>query len=280
MLARRIPSILPTPSLNEILEMTRIHSVAGQLNPVKPLLQRRPFRSPHHSASAAGIIGGGKSPQPGEVSLAHQGVLFFDELPEYKREVLEALRQPLEDKLVTVTRVAATITYPADFIFVGSMNPCPCGNYGDPGRECRCSPGQLFRYRSKLSGPLIDRIDIQVEVPGIKFEHLQQTETGESSAEIRRRVEAARVKQRDKYKKIRVSSNARLRARHFEKYCPLTTEASQILHHSFQSLNLSMRAHDRIIKVARTIADLENSEEIEATHIAEAVQYRSLDRQG
>ena len=279
MLARRIPSILPAPTLEEILEMTRIHSVAGQLNPDKPLLTQRPFRSPHHSASTAGIIGGGKTPRPGEVSLAHRGVLFFDELPEYNREVLEALRQPLEDRTVSVTRVAATVTYPADFMFIGSMNPCPCGNYGDPRQECRCSPTQIFRYRSKLSGPLIDRIDIQVEMPGIKFEQLQQKEAGESSAEIRGRVNAARFKQHERYKRIKVISNAQLRSRHFEKYCPLSTEARQLLHQSFQSLNLSMRAHDRIIKVARTIADLDHSEIIGAPHIAEAVQYRNLDRQ-
>lgn len=279
MLARRIPSILPAPTIEEILEMTRIHSVAGQLNPDKPLLRTRPFRSPHHSASTAGIIGGGKVPRPGEVSLAHQGILFFDELPEYNREVLEALRQPLEDRTVTVTRVSASITYPADFMFVGSMNPCPCGNFGDPRLECRCSPSQIFRYRSKLSGPLIDRIDIQVEVPGIKFEQLQQKEAGESSADIRARVNKARHKQRERYKKVKVIANSQLRARHFEKYCVMSSEARQLLHLSFQHLKLSMRAHDRIIKVARTIADLDNSEIIEASHLGEAVQYRSLDRQ-
>ncbi len=278
MLARRIPSILPSPSLEEILEISRIHSVAGQLSSKKPLLNKRPFRSPHHSASTAGIIGGGKVPRPGEVSLAHHGVLFFDEMPEYNREVLEALRQPLEDRTVTITRAAATVSYPADFMFIGSMNPCPCGNYGDPRQECRCSPTQIFRYRSKLSGPLVDRIDIQVEVPGIKFEQLEQDETGESSAEIRSRVETTRSRQRERYKKIKVASNARLRSRHFEKYCPLTADARQLLHQSFQSLNLSMRAHDRIIKVARTIADMEEKEQIEPGHIAEAVQYRSLDR--
>lgn len=279
MLARRIPSILPAPTIDEILEMTRIHSVAGHLDPDKPLLRVRPFRSPHHSASTAGIIGGGKMPRPGEVSLAHRGVLFFDELPEYNREVLEALRQPLEDRIVTVTRVSASITYPADFMFIGSMNPCPCGNYGDPRRECRCSPTQIFRYRSKLSGPLIDRIDIQVEVPGIKFEQIEQKEAGESSINIRRRVDGARSVQRERYKRIRVISNAQLRSRHFEKYCPLSTEARQLLHQSFQHLKLSMRAHDRIIKVARTIADLDNSEIIGTSHVGEAVQYRSLDRQ-
>jgi len=279
MLARRLPSILPAPTLEEILEITRIHSVAGQLDKSKPLLAQRPFRSPHHSASTAGIIGGGKNPRPGEVSLAHQGVLFFDELPEYNREVLEALRQPLEDRIVTVTRVAATVTYPADFMFVGSMNPCPCGNYGNPQQECRCSPTQIYRYRSKLSGPLLDRIDIQVEVPGIKFEQLEKEKNAESSAEIRKRVNAASFKQHERYKKIRITSNNQLRSRHFEKYCPLTREAKQLLHQSFQNLKLSMRAHDRIIKVARTIADLDDSDQIETVHIAEAVQYRSLDRQ-
>ena len=279
MLARRLPSILPAPTLDEILEITRIHSVAGQLDKSKPLLAQRPFRSPHHSASTAGIIGGGKNPRPGEVSLAHQGVLFFDELPEYNREVLEALRQPLEDRIVTVTRVAATVTYPAGFMFVGSMNPCPCGNFGNPGQECRCSPTQIFRYRQKLSGPLIDRIDIQVEVPAIKLEELQQKKSGESSAAIRSRVEKSRAIQRERYKKIRITANAQLRSRHFEKYCPVSLEARRLLNQSFQSLKLSMRAHDRIIKVARTIADLADSERIETAHIAEAVQYRSLDRQ-
>lgn len=279
MLARRLPSILPAPTLDEILEITRIHSVAGQLDKSKPLLAQRPFRSPHHSASTAGIIGGGKNPRPGEVSLAHRGVLFFDELPEYNREVLEALRQPLEDRIVTVTRVAATVTYPADFMFVGSMNPCPCGNYGNPGQECRCSPTQIFRYRQKLSGPLIDRIDLQVEVPAIKLDRLLQEENGEPSAVIRNRVENARAIQRDRFKKIRVTANAQLQSRHFEKYCPLNTEARKLLNQSFQNLKLSMRAHDRIIKVARTIADLANAEQIETIHIAEAVQYRSLDRQ-
>ncbi|HED24468.1 MAG TPA: ATP-binding protein, partial [Firmicutes bacterium] len=278
MLARRFPSILPAPTMDEILEMTRIHSVAGQLSLEKPLLRHRPFRSPHHSASLAGIIGGGKTPRPGEVSLAHLGVLFFDELPEYSRDVLEALRQPLEDRRVTVTRSAASVTYPADFIFIGSMNPCPCGNYGDPRRECRCSPTQIHRYRSKLSGPLLDRIDIQVEVPAVSYDELQQKANGESSAAIRERVEKTRRIQLERYKRLKVKANASLSGRHFEKYCPLTREARQILRQSFQALNLSMRAHDRVIKVARTIADLAGTEVIEAEHIAEAVQYRNLDR--
>ncbi|MDW7739872.1 MAG: YifB family Mg chelatase-like AAA ATPase [Bacillota bacterium] len=279
MLARRIPSILPLPTREEVLEMTRIHSVAGQLTAQNSLVLKRPFRSPHHSASTAGIIGGGKSPRPGEVSLAHRGVLFFDELPEYRREVLEALRQPLEDRMVTITRATATISYPADFMFIGSMNPCPCGNYGEPEKECRCSPAQIFKYRSKLSGPLIDRIDIQVEVPSVKYEQLQEEKSGESSADIRKRVEKARLKQLTRYKRLKANCNAQLSSSHFEKHCPLTDEARLLLRQSFQNLKFSMRAHDRIIKVARTIADLDDSEVIEAPHIAEAVQYRNLDRQ-
>ncbi len=276
MLAKRLPTILPAPSLEEMLEITRIHSVAGLLQPGKSLVTRRPFRSPHHSASSAGIIGGGRVPRPGEVSLAHLGVLFFDELPEYNRDVLEALRQPLEDSCVTVTRVSATITYPADFTFICSMNPCQCGNFGDPTRECRCSPQAVQRYRSRLSGPLQDRIDIQIEVPQIEYEHLQQVKQGERSDTIRARVEQARQVQLKRYKSLKIYTNSGLRARHFDKYCPLTDEARQLLRRAFQSLNLSMRAHDRIIKVARTIADLAGSDTIEAPHIAEAVQYRSL----
>ncbi|HOL17824.1 MAG TPA: YifB family Mg chelatase-like AAA ATPase [Bacillota bacterium] len=279
MLARRLPTILPAPDLEEILEITRIHSVAGKLSPGKPLLTQRPFRSPHHSASSAGIIGGGKVPRPGEVSLAHRGVLFFDELPEYSRDVLEALRQPLEDRCVTVTRVSATVTYPADFIFVASMNPCQCGNYGDPRRECTCSPTQVQRYRSRLSGPLLDRIDLQVEVPRLDIAQLEQKRSGESSEAIRERVVKAREIQRQRYKRTKIMANSGLRARHFEKYCPMTKEARQLLHRAFGQLNFSMRAHDRIIKVARTIADLAGVDIIEAPHIAEAIQYRSLDRQ-
>ncbi len=278
MLARRLPTILPRPELEEMLEITRIHSVAGCLPPNCPLVTERPFRNPHHGASAAGIIGGGKVPRPGEISLAHRGVLFLDELPEYSREVLEALRQPLEEGTVTVTRVAATITYPSEFIFVGSMNPCPCGNYGDPLRECRCSPSQVHRYRSRLSGPLIDRIDLQVEVPRVNPQDLEENPTGEDSETIRHRVEAARERQRKRYRDLKILCNAGLRPRHYKKYCPLTAEARHLLRQAFRSLALSMRAHDRIIRVARSIADLAGSETIEAPHIAEAIQYRSLDR--
>ncbi len=279
MLARRLPTILPRPTRDEILEITAIYSVAGRLRPDKPLVEQRPFRSPHHSASVAGIIGGGSIPRPGEVSLAHRGVLFLDELPEYRREVLEALRQPLEDRVVTVTRAAAVLTYPADFIFAASMNPCPCGYLNDPRRECTCSPAAVARYRSRLSGPLLDRIDLQVEVPRVDYEEMQQGRPGERSAQIRARVEEARRRQLERYRGLKILTNAGLRPRHFEKYCPLTREARELLHRAFQTLGLSMRAHDRIIKVARTIADLAASEQIEAEHIAEAIQYRSLDRQ-
>ncbi len=278
MLARRIPSILPEPTKEEILEITRIHSIAGRLNPGSPLFNKRPFRSPHHSASMAGIIGGGRFPRPGEVTLAHRGVLFFDEMPEYKRETLEALRQPLEDREVTVTRHNATVTYPADFIFVGSMNPCPCGNYGDPQLECRCSPTQVVRYRDRLSGPLMDRIDLHIEVPAIKFEQLENKNRGESSDAIRARVEKARSRQTARHKRTAALTNAQLQSRHFDACCPLTGEARKLLQQAFQGLGLSMRAHDRIIKVSRTIADLDDSEVIDSTHIAEAIQYRSLDR--
>lgn len=279
MLARRLPGILPAPTLDEILEITRIHSIAGRLPPEHPLVTERPFRSPHHGASAAGVIGGGRIPRPGEVSLAHRGVLFFDELPEYSRDLLEALRQPLEDRVVTVTRVSATLTYPADFMFVASANPCPCGFLNDPFHLCRCSPAVVQRYRSRLSGPLLDRIDLQVEVPRINFEQLQSKQAGESSAAIRRRVEQARQRQLDRFKDTAILTNAQMRSRHLNKHCPLSREARRLLQQAYRNLGLSMRAHDRIIKVARTIADLDAAETIGAAHIAEAIQYRSLDRE-
>ncbi len=278
MLARRLPGILPAPTLDEILEITRIHSIAGRLPPESPLIMERPFRSPHHGASAAGVIGGGRVPRPGEVSLAHRGVLFFDELPEYSRDLLEALRQPLEDRVVTVTRVSATLTYPADFMFVASANPCQCGFLNDPFHICRCSPAAVQRYRSRLSGPLLDRIDLQVEVPRINYEQLQQDHAGEDSGTIRRRVEQARSLQRDRFAKLPILTNAQMRSRHLAAHCPLTSEARGLLRQAYRSLGLSMRAHDRIIKVSRTIADLAGAGAVEAPHIAEAIQYRSLDR--
>ncbi|MFY9114541.1 MAG: YifB family Mg chelatase-like AAA ATPase [Dethiobacteria bacterium] len=279
MLARRLPTILPEPSLEEMLEITRIHSVAGKLSADMPLVKSRPFRSPHHSSSAAGIIGGGKIPRPGEVSLAHRGVLFLDELPEFSREVLESLRQPLEDREVTITRTAATLKFPADFIFTSSMNPCPCGNYGDPRHACRCSHHQIQRYRSRLSGPLLDRIDIQIEVPRLDYSVIETTVAPESTGAIRARVKKARMIQTERFKKLKIITNSEMGPRQVKNFCPLGNEARALAKQAFNRLGLSMRAYDRILKVSRTIADLEGCENIEAQHLAEAIQYRNLDRE-
>lgn len=279
MLARRLPAILPEPSLEEMLEITRIHSVAGKLSPDTPLMKTRPFRSPHHSSSAAGIIGGGKIPRPGEVSLAHRGVLFLDELPEFTREVLESLRQPLEDREVTITRTAATLKFPADFIFTSSMNPCPCGNHGDPRHACRCSHHQIQRYRSRLSGPLLDRIDIQIEVPRLDYSVIESTTAPESTDTIRARVNKARMIQTERFKSHKIFTNSEMGPRLVKKFCPLGSESRTLAKQAFDRLGLSMRAYDRILKVSRTIADLEGCENIEVQHLAEAIQYRNLDRE-
>lgn len=279
MLARRLPAILPEPSLEEMLEITRIHSVAGKLSPDAPLMTTRPFRSPHHSSSAAGIIGGGKIPRPGEVSLAHRGVLFLDELPEFTREVLETLRQPLEDGEVTITRTAASLKFPADFIFTSSMNPCPCGNYGDPRHACRCSYHQIQRYRSRLSGPLLDRIDIQIEVPRLDYAVIEATAVPESTVSIRTRVNNARKIQTERFKNLGILTNSEMEPRQVKKFCPLEKEGRALAKQAFNRLGLSMRAYDRILKVSRTIADLEGCENIEVQHLAEAIQYRNLDRE-
>ena len=279
MLARRLPSILPEPSLDEMLETTRIHSVAGKLPPETPLLTNRPFRCPHHSSSSVGIIGGGKIPRPGEVSLAHRGVLFLDELPEFPREVIESLRQPLEDRLVTITRAAATLQYPADFIFASSMNPCNCGFFGDPRHPCRCTNAQIQRYRAKLSAPLLDRIDIQIEVPRLDYSVIETKTVPESSAVIRERVKVARARQTARFKGSKIITNSEMGPRQVKKYCPLNNEARALAKQAFNRLGMSMRAYDRILKVSRTIADLESSEEIAAHHLAEAIQYRNLDRE-
>jgi magnesium chelatase family protein len=278
MLARRLPSILPSMTLDEQLEVTKIHSVAGLLPKDRPLITRRPFRAPHHSATIAGILGGGRNPQPGEVSLAHLGVLFLDEFPEYSREVLEGLRQPLEDGEVVITRVETAVRYPARFMLVASRNPCPCGYYGHPRRECRCSETQIRRYRIKSSGPLMDRIDLHVEVPSLEYKDLEGGPEGESSANIRKKVERARTLQRERFKEAGIDCNASMSHRHIQEFCPLDRETRSLLRRAFDSLALSMRAHDRIIKVARTIADLSGEKNISAEHIAEAIQYRSLDR--
>ncbi len=278
MLARRIPTILPAMTMDECLEVTRIHSVAGLVKPQQPLLTSRPFRSPHHSATAASILGGGRIPKPGEVSLAHRGVLFLDEFPEYPREVLEGLRQPLEDGQVHIARSELTVSFPCQFMLVASSNPCYCGFFGHPRKACSCSESQLRRYQLKSSGPLMDRIDLHIEVPPMEYSELEQAGEGESSAAIRTRVEQAREKQRERFRHIQVDCNANISHRYLKQHCWLSVEAQAILRRAFDSLSLSMRAHDRVIKVAQTIADLESEKEITASHIAEAIQYRNMDR--
>ncbi len=278
MLAQRMPSILPDLSFDEALEVTKIHSIAGLLPKDQPLILNRPFRSPHHTISSAGLSGGGSTPKPGELSLAHNGILFLDELPEFRRDSLEVLRQPLEDGNVTISRVNATLTYPCNIMLIASMNPCKCGYFGDSRRQCTCTPTQVNRYRSRISGPLLDRIDIQVEVSNVDYEDLSSTENSETSAEIKKRVNKTRKLQLERYKDYNIYSNSQLDAGMLKKFCPLGEEENAILRAAFDNLGLSARAHSRILKVARTIADLENSENIKSEHIAEAIQYRSLDR--
>jgi magnesium chelatase family protein len=278
MLAQRMPSILPDLSFDEALEVTKIHSIAGLLPKDQPLILNRPFRSPHHTISSAGLSGGGSTPKPGELSLAHNGILFLDELPEFRRDSLEVLRQPLEDGNVTISRVNATLTYPCNIMLIASMNPCKCGYFGDSRRQCTCTPTQVNRYRSRISGPLLDRIDIQVEVSNVDYEDLSSTENSETSAEIKKRVNKTRKLQLERYKDYNIYSNSQLDAGMLKKFCPLGEEENAILRAAFDNLGLSARAHSRILKVARTIADLEGSENIKSEHIAEAIQYRSLDR--
>lgn len=278
MLAQRMPSILPDLSFDEALEVTKIHSIAGLLPKDQPLILNRPFRSPHHTISSAGLSGGGSTPNPGELSLAHNGILFLDELPEFRRDSLEVLRQPLEDGNVTISRVNATLTYPCNIMLIASMNPCKCGYFGDSRRQCTCTPTQVNRYRSRISGPLLDRIDIQVEVSNVDYEDLSSTENSETSAEIKKRVNKTRKLQLERYKDYNIYSNSQLDAGMLKKFCPLGEEENAILRAAFDNLGLSARAHSRILKVARTIADLEGSENIKSEHIAEAIQYRSLDR--
>lgn len=276
LMARCMPSILPDMTFEEALETTRIHSAAG-IVPPSGLLTQRPFRSPHHTASHASLVGGGPNALPGEISKAHNGVLFLDELPEYRRDVLEALRQPLEDGFVTITRVNATATYPSRFILVCSMNPCPCGNLGSRIKQCRCRPVEIRRYLSRISGPLLDRIDMHIEVESIPAENLSNTALAEDSAHIRARVEAARQVQVERYRTIGIHSNAELNARTLPHACVMTPAAKELLLMSTERLKLSNRAYTRILKVARTIADLEGLEKIDTNQIAEAVQYRTLD---
>jgi magnesium chelatase family protein len=278
MLARRLPTILPPLHLEEALVTTKIYSIAGMLPPETALLATRPFRSPHHTISDVAVVGGGNIPRPGEVSLAHNGVLFLDELPEFKRGALEALRQPLEDGVVTISRALTSITYPARFMLAAAMNPCPCGYLNDPRRECYCTPSQIHHYFSRVSGPLLDRIDIHVEVPPLKYQEMTRGQTGDSSAAIAERVRAARAVQTERFGKYKIFCNAHMTSRHLRKFCGLEGRAEQLLESAMEKLGFSARAHDRILKVARTIADLSGSQGIAAEHIAEAIQYRSLDR--
>ncbi len=278
MLARRLPTVLPTLTLTEAIETTKVHSVAGSLNG-QALVATRPFRSPHHTISDAGMIGGGTVPKPGEVSLAHHGVLFLDELPEFRKNVLEVLRQPLEDARVTISRAVGSITYPADIMLVAAMNPCSCGFFGDPQHECTCSPQQVQRYRARISGPLLDRIDIQVEVPAVKYKELSDKVTGEDSATIRTRVNQAREIQLQRFQQRKIFCNAQMSSRDIRTYCQLDTAGEKLLENAMQRLGLSARAYTRILKVARTIADLAGEAHITGAHIAQAIQYRALDRE-
>jgi magnesium chelatase family protein len=281
MLARRLPTILPRLTLEEALEVTRVHSVAGLLAPGRSLLVTRPFRAPHHTVSDAGLIGGGSVPRPGEVSLAHVGVLFLDELPEFRRNVLEVLRQPLEDGVVTLSRAAVSLSYPARFTLVAAMNPCPCGHQGDPQRDCRCPAELVERYLSRVSGPLLDRIDIQLRVPAVKPAQLSGDPTEEASAAIRARVEVARERQRRRFAdQPGVHANAHMGPRDLRRHCRLGAEAEELLRGAMGRLGLSARAFHRVLKVARTVADLSGEEQVATTHVAEAIQYRPLDRRG
>ncbi len=278
MLAKRIPTILPPLTFEEAIQTTKIHSVAGVLEPGQGLLGTRPFRAPHHTISDAGLIGGGAVPRPGEVSLAHNGLLFLDELPEFQRNVLEVLRQPLEDGQVTIARAAMSLTFPARFVLAAAMNPCPCGFFNDPSRECTCTPPLIQRYVSKISGPLLDRIDIHIDMPAVKYRELRQDAGGESSEQIRSRVVRARERQLGRFQGEKIYSNAQMSSRQLRKYCDISPECERLLESAMTRLGLSARAHDRILKVSRTIADLEGTESISTTHISEAIQYRSLDR--
>jgi len=279
MLSKRIPSILPPFTLRESLETTKIHSVAGTLPSGSALMTTRPFRSPHHTISDVALVGGGAYPQPGEISLAHNGVLFLDELPEFKRQVLEVLRQPLEDREITISRAKFTVNYPAGFMLVASMNPCPCGYYNHPEKQCTCGAGAVKKYLNKISGPLLDRIDIHVEVIPVPFKDLSVQTLSESSAEIRKRVVKAREIQLERFKDApKIHCNAQMTSSKIRKYCQVDEAGMQLLKNAMEKLGLSARAYDRILKVARTIADLEAVENIQSNHIAEAIQYRSLDR--
>ncbi|MEI6081795.1 MAG: YifB family Mg chelatase-like AAA ATPase [Verrucomicrobiota bacterium] len=280
MLAKRIPTIMPPMSLEESIDTTKIHSVCGLLSPGEAIVHQRPFRDPHHTISDIGLLGGTSNITPGEVSLAHHGVLFLDELPEFHRSTLEVLRQPLEDGKVTISRASGTMTFPCSFMLVAAMNPCPCGYYGDPKRECRCSPGQVERYRQKISGPLLDRIDLHVEAPSVEYKELSDNVPAESSAIIRERIVNAREIQNRRFAKSRkVTCNARMSHAQLKEHCRLDERGNELLKNAMSDLNFSARAYDRILKVARTIADLAGSDSIASDHLLEALSYRNLDRQ-
>ena len=277
MLAKRLPSILPDMSREEMIQSTEIHSVAGLTNRSHPIVSERPFRSPHHSISLAGLAGGGTNPRPGEISLAHNGVLFLDELPEFRSDVLEVLRQPLEDGTVTVSRVAGAVTFPSRFMLVCAMNPCKCGWYGHPSGRCKCSANEVRRYQNRVSGPLLDRIDIIVEVPALEYDEIRRKAPAESSAAIRERVNAARAVQRERFPEDETMCNAHMGTKELRQFCGLSAEGEELMRDAFDAMGLSARSYDRILRVARTIADLDGAEKIGVEHIAEAIQYRSFD---
>jgi magnesium chelatase family protein len=278
MIAKRLPTILPSMTFEEALEVTKIHSIAGILPPKTSLVTNRPYRSPHHTISDISLIGGGKYPKPGEISLSHYGVLFLDEVPEFSKDALEVLRQPLEDGIVTISRVSASLTYPAKTTLICAANPCKCGNYLDLSKQCSCTPKQIQQYLGKLSGPLLDRIDIHIEVASVKYKELESTQVEEKSSIIRERVNRAREIQLQRYKGYKIFSNSQLQPSMINKFCKLDDKGREILRNAFDKLGLSARAHNRILKVSRTIADMEGSESIQSYHLAEAIQYRSLDR--
>ncbi len=280
MLAKRLPTVIPPFTLHEALETTKIHSVAGKISRETSLMTQRPFRSPHHTISDVALVGGGQYPQPGEISLAHNGVLFLDELPEFKRTVLEVMRQPLEDRIITISRAKFSVEYPASFMLVASMNPCPCGYYNHPEKPCVCSPGIVQKYLNKISGPLLDRIDIHIEVVPVSFKKLSEAQPSEPSDKVRERVEQCRLIQENRFKDTpEVYCNAQMNSKLIRKYCQINDQGQALLKTAMEKLGLSARAYDRILKVSRTIADLESTEEMQADHLAEAIQYRSLDRE-